>query len=73
MLGALTVTISIPIVLLNVSSGSYITSYSVMIPFWSMSGTGPQVTMMEVDDNTVAVVLTGGLAGTSETRACNKM
>ena len=28
---------------------------------------------MEVDDNTVAVVLTGGLAGTSETRACNKM
>ena len=28
---------------------------------------------MEVDDSTVAVVLTGGLAGTSEIRARNKM
>ena len=72
MLGALTVTISIPMVLLNVSSGSYITSYSVMTPFWSMAGTGSQVTMIEVDDTAVAIVMVGGLAGTSEIRACNK-
>ena len=72
MLGALTVTISIPMVLLNVSSGSYITSYSVMIPFWFMSGTGPQVTMMEVDDIANAMVITGALSGTSEMRDCNE-
>ena len=48
---------------LNVSSGSYITSYSVMIPFWSMAGTGPQVTMMEVEEFTNAVTFTGELEG----------
>ena len=61
-----TFAIWVEIIPLNVSSGSYITSYPVMTPFWSMSGTGPQVTMMEVEDNICVIIFTGALAGTAQ-------
>ena len=48
----------------NVSSGSNKTSYVMMIPFWSIAGTSSQETVMDVDDNTSALTLSGGLAGT---------
>ena len=64
MFGAVTLMAFILMESLNVSSGSYITSYSVMIPFWSIGETGPHLTVTSVDDNAVAVELIGALAGT---------
>ena len=63
MFGAVTLMAFILMESLNVSSGSYITSYSVMIPFWSMGRTGSQVTIISVDDTAVAMELRGALAG----------
>jgi len=37
-----------------------------MIPFWSMGGTLSKVTIISVDDKTVAMTLEGGLSGASE-------
>ena len=64
--GAVTLTMLIPMESLNVSSGSYVTSYSVMMPFWSMGGIGPQVTVMVVEESASAVTLTGELEGADE-------
>ena len=42
------------------------TSYVVIIPFWSMAGTSFHVTRIEVDEVDVAETLDGGLAGAVE-------
>ena len=34
-----------------------------MPPFWSMGGTTSQVTIISVEDTTITVALSGGLAG----------
>ena len=37
-----------------------------MIPFWSIAGTSDQLTVIEVDDSTVAVGSLGGDAGANK-------
>ena len=50
----------------NVSSGSYSTSYSVIMPFRSIGRTSSQVTLMAVDDKTSVSTVSGEPEGTVE-------
>ena len=48
----------------TVFTGSYRTSYEVIMPFLYIGGISSQVTLMEVDESTSDCTLMGAIAGT---------
>jgi len=58
--------IRVPIAPRKVLEGVYMTSYMVIIPFWFISGTSFQDTLIAVEDTVTACTLFGGASGTGK-------
>ena len=64
----LVLTSRVPIAPSNVVRGVYMTSYTMMIPFWSMAGTSLHDTLIAVEETVLACTLVGGESGTGSKR-----